>query len=172
MMGVKKLSLTKVTYSCGHDGFVELSENARKRENQINFYLTKGSCPDCYAEIVAERDKTNGIGCSKIKMTDQKYKSEYSGCKFTKVGIDEDGFRFAFVPYKQVAAEGVLKVLGVKKSNPLYSQYYETAINDYLNRNTSKARKELLFNEEISDERKERLCRAFEIIEKYQEVVS
>lgn len=165
------MSLTQIKYSCGHEGFAELSENERKKANQLNFYKTKGSCPDCYAKIVAERDKKNSEGCSKIKMSDDKFKNEYSECKFTKVGVTEDGFRFVFVPYNRIAAEGVLKVLGIKKNNPHYSEYYETAVNDYINRNTSNARKKLLYNEEIPDERKERLYNAFEIIEKYQEAV-
>lgn len=164
--------LTKVIYSCGHEGFVELPDNEKKRASQLKFYETKGSCPDCYALALAARDAQNSIGCSKIKMHDDRYKTEYSDCKFTRVGITEDKYRYVFIPYEKIAADGVLKVLGIKKTDANYSEHYEIAVNNYINRDVSKARKNLVYREDVSDALKERLSKAFDIIEKYQDIIS
>ncbi len=166
------MNFTNITYSCGHDGYVELPENPKKRESQIKFLTEKASCPDCYAATLAKRDAENKIGCSKVKLSDDVFKAEYSDCKFTKVGITEPNMRYVFIPYERVAAMGVLKALGVKKDTPDYKEQIEFVAQKYLSKDTSAARKKLLTDEHISDNTKERLSVAFDIIEKYQEIIS
>ena len=166
------VSLSHIVFSCGHDGMIELPTNDKEREKQLAYYQNKASCPDCYAKIVAERDENNSKGCSKIKMLDEKYKTEFSDCKYTKVGIKTDNERFVFVPNERIAAEALLKVLGIGKSSTDYKEQYNKAISDYLLRKTDAARRKLLIQEDIPDETKSRLSAAFDIIDRYQELVN
>lgn len=37
-----------ITYSCGHDGTVDLWGKGSERERKINFFERCGLCPECY----------------------------------------------------------------------------------------------------------------------------
>lgn len=48
-----------VTYSCGHDGVVDLSGPGKDRERKLEWYSTSAQCPDCYrAAKKAEQEAT------------------------------------------------------------------------------------------------------------------
>lgn len=38
----------EITYSCGHDGYVELGGKNSTHEYKLEFYRTQGLCPECY----------------------------------------------------------------------------------------------------------------------------
>lgn len=166
------MKFSEVRYSCGHYGYAELPIDEEEREARLVFYSTKARCPDCYAKIAAKRDNRKAIGCIRIKMDAGEYSKNYSDCQYTRVGIENDDQRIVFVPKERVAAEAVLKILGVKYNNPKYERMYRIAVDDYILRDTSNARRKLLYADNISDCQKERISTAFDVIEKYQESVS
>lgn len=47
-----------ITYSCGHDGVVDLIGPGKDRENKLAWYESKGLCPECY-KVQAEKDKAD-----------------------------------------------------------------------------------------------------------------
>lgn len=166
------MKFAQVMFSCGHEGYVELPNDTKRRNSQISFYNSKGLCPDCYAERMAQTDSRKGKGCLKVKMSDSRYSKEYSECQYTRVGIEKDGERFVFIPKDRAAAEAVLRILGVRTDDPDYERKYRIAVEDYILRDTTEARRRLLYAEHISDDRKERMSAAFDVIEKYQESIS
>lgn len=43
-----------ITYSCGHEGTIEVFGKAEEREREIKYFEEYGLCPDCYK---AEKQK-------------------------------------------------------------------------------------------------------------------
>lgn len=162
------MNLIPITYSCGHKGVIEGSLDPQKREAQIKFYETKGSCPDCYAKTIAERDAANKAGCLVTLVSDNEYKENYSNFKFTKVGIKEPNKRYVFIPYSHIAAEGILEVLNIAKDNPNYKEYYNNIIATCLDRSTNEAKSRIIASD-FSHEKKQRIMAAYELIDGYQE---
>lgn len=161
------MKIKEIVYSCGHEGFVEVSDDP-KMNSKLNFYQKKGSCPDCYAEIIKKRDSENKLGCAKVKMSEKTYREEFADCKFTKVGIEESGKLFVFVPYERAAVTSILRCLGVKKSSPDYEKMYENVKDNFLTKDTTGARKKLADDTTLSDKARANITKAFDIIDKYQ----
>ena len=46
----------KVTYSCGHEGVLQLHGRMAERERRIKWYEERGLCPECYS-AKAERER-------------------------------------------------------------------------------------------------------------------
>lgn len=163
------MNLSKVMYSCGHSGVVELPTDEKKRSNQIANLKTKVFCPDCWAKMLAEKDAKNSVGCQKIKMSDKTYREEYSDCAFTKVGVEEVDCRYVFVPFEMAATLNILKVLKIKKDNPNYKKYYQNVIENYLNKSTKNARA-ALEQRDVPNETKKVIFAALNVIDKYQNI--
>ena len=163
------MKLSKVMYSCGHTGIVELPADEKKRSSQIANLKTKVFCPDCWAKMLAEKDAKNSIGCQKIKMSDKKYREEYLDCAFTKVGVEELDCRYVFIPFEKAATLNILKILKIKKDNPNYKTYYQNVIENYLNKSTKNARVELK-EKNLPKETQNVILAALNVIDKYQNI--
>ncbi len=71
-----------ITYSCGHDGCVELFGPTKDRERKLDWYANSAVCPDCYrAQKAIEMEIANDM----IEMQYKEYKTKYPNCK-TKPG--------------------------------------------------------------------------------------
>lgn len=45
-----------ITYSCGHEGVVELLGKERDRQRKIEWYKSTGLCPECYKKEMREKE--------------------------------------------------------------------------------------------------------------------
>lgn len=50
-----------VTYSCGHNGPVELYGKGSERERKLEWYATSGLCPECYKQQKRKEEKEQGL---------------------------------------------------------------------------------------------------------------
>ena len=71
-----------ITYSCGHEGTVQLFGKAADRERKIQYLQTKCVCPECARE---QKNIEKSIGHKEVEMSYREYKTNYSNCE-TKVG--------------------------------------------------------------------------------------
>lgn len=71
-----------ITYSCGHEGCVELFGPNKDRERKLDWYTHSAVCPDCYKE---QRAIEMEIANDPIEMSYRDYKTKYANCK-TKLG--------------------------------------------------------------------------------------
>lgn len=72
-----------ITYSCGHEGRVELFGKTEDRERKIAWYKSNGICPECYKEMKKmdaeiEAEKT---GLKETEVTYREYKLNYPNAK-------------------------------------------------------------------------------------------
>lgn len=72
-----------ITYSCGHEGRVELFGKTSDRERKIYWYESSAVCPECYAdqkkieaEVKAEKE-----GLKETEVTYREYKLNYPNAK-------------------------------------------------------------------------------------------
>lgn len=72
-----------VTYSCGHEGVVELFGKNKERERKLKWYQSSAVCQECYQREQAKEMEEKGY--QEIEMHYSEYKNKYSGCK-TKSG--------------------------------------------------------------------------------------
>ena len=64
----------KVTYSCGHQGQVEVFGRSKDRESKLNWYKNKAVCPACYkAQKEAEIAKASE-GLAQLTGTEKQVK--------------------------------------------------------------------------------------------------
>lgn len=69
-----------VTYSCGHEGQIELFGKGSERERKIAWYENQCLCHECYK---AEKEEERKRSCVEIEMPYREYKNTWSHC-FTK----------------------------------------------------------------------------------------
>lgn len=63
-----------VTYSCGHQGQVEVFGSSKDRESKLNWYKNKAVCPACYkAQKESETAKTSE-GLAQLTGTEKQVK--------------------------------------------------------------------------------------------------
>lgn len=72
-----------ITYSCSHEGMVELFGKTAERDRKISFYEKQGVCPECYVEqkkIEAEA-KAEKEGLKETEVSYREYKLNYPNAK-------------------------------------------------------------------------------------------
>lgn len=50
-----------VTYSCGHEGTVDLFSKTSERERKLAWYEHTGVCPECYKKQQREKEEKEGL---------------------------------------------------------------------------------------------------------------
>lgn len=66
-----------ITFSCGHDGELDLSGNESERERKIAWYENQGLCPECYK---AKKEEERKNTCIEVEMAYSEYKNNWSHC--------------------------------------------------------------------------------------------
>mgnify|MGYP000978059085 CR=1 FL=1 len=66
-----------ITYSCGHEGVVELFGKSSARESKLAWYQNTAVCPKCYAAEQAAAWEAEGY--AKLTVPYREYKDKYEG---------------------------------------------------------------------------------------------
>ncbi len=72
-----------ITFSCGHEGTVELFGPNKDRERKLEWYRKQAVCPDCYKEqkAIEAEVKAEMEGLKETEVSYREYKLNYPNAK-------------------------------------------------------------------------------------------